>query len=166
MTSKYSELLRDPRWQKKRLEVMQRDHFTCQHCKDTKSTLNVHHCYYGKTVDGVRRMPWDYEISSLVTLCEDCHGYETDLARECKDDLIEAMARNGAMSAQFFVLASAINNNPIDLQAYAPIIGWLFANKKLLDIVVEDFDRACDGGIEKVQKIILGSTPLVDRVDD
>jgi 5-methylcytosine-specific restriction endonuclease McrA len=56
MTKNYSQLLRDQRWQKKRLEIMQRDEFTCTRCYESEKTLNVHHCYYlyGKK-------PWDYE---------------------------------------------------------------------------------------------------------
>jgi hypothetical protein len=68
----YSELLRDPRWQKKRLEVLSRDNFTCQHCDETTKTLHVHHCYYERG-----RKPWEYDAPSLVTLCCDCHEYET-----------------------------------------------------------------------------------------
>jgi len=64
--AKYSDLLRDPRWQKKRLEILQRDNFTCQHCKDTETELHVHHeSYKGK--------PWDIGSDKLVTLCKDCH---------------------------------------------------------------------------------------------
>lgn len=66
--SKYSSMLRDPRWQKKRLEIMERDKFTCLSCGAKDKTLNVHHMYYrtGKKV-------WEYESDSLKTLCEDCH---------------------------------------------------------------------------------------------
>ncbi len=64
----YSEKLRDPRWQKMRLEVMQRDKFTCCHCRDDEKTLNVHHLTYTKGA-----APWEYELSNLITLCEDCH---------------------------------------------------------------------------------------------
>jgi hypothetical protein len=64
----YAEKLRDPRWQKKRLEVMQRDGFACVECGDRRSSLNVHHgCY----VPG--RDPWDYEDELLHTTCEPCH---------------------------------------------------------------------------------------------
>lgn len=65
----YAEKLRDPRWQKKRLEVMNRDGFKCKSCGDATSTLNVHHKYYEKGA-----MPWDYPETALVTLCEKCHG--------------------------------------------------------------------------------------------
>lgn len=64
----YSEKLRDPRWQKKRLEVMERDEFTCVTCGRKDKTLNVHHWYYRKGNE-----PWDYPTESLVCLCEDCH---------------------------------------------------------------------------------------------
>jgi hypothetical protein len=67
MAKKYAELLRDPRWQKKRLEVFNRDNFKCVKCGDDKSELNVHHYFY----DG--RDPWDYELQSLETLCRCCH---------------------------------------------------------------------------------------------
>lgn len=65
----YSEKLRDPRWQKMRLEVMQRDKFACRVCYNTEKTLNVHHRFYCKGA-----APWEYELSALVTLCEDCHS--------------------------------------------------------------------------------------------
>ena len=67
--SSYTEQYKDPRWQKKRLEIMDRDGFACCHCRDKQTTLNVHHSFYEKG-----RKIWDYEASYLVTLCEDCHG--------------------------------------------------------------------------------------------
>ncbi len=62
----YSEKLKDPRWQKLRLEVMQRDEFTCCHCGDRTTTLNVHHLRYHKN-------PWDTPLEELITLCNFCH---------------------------------------------------------------------------------------------
>jgi len=64
----YSEKLKDPRWQKVRLEIMERDKFTCLVCRATEKTLNVHHCYYR-----ARKEPWEAGKNSLLTLCEDCH---------------------------------------------------------------------------------------------
>jgi hypothetical protein len=67
--SNYSDLLKDPLWQKKRLEIMHHDDFKCRDCGDSKKTLSVHHDIY---IAG--RMPWEYdEENMLVTLCEDCH---------------------------------------------------------------------------------------------
>lgn len=67
---KYSEKFKDPRWQRKRLEVLKRDDFTCLACRSTKKQLHVHHCYYVS-----QRDPWDYSTSSLLTLCEECHEW-------------------------------------------------------------------------------------------
>lgn len=75
----YAEKLRDPRWQKMRLEVMQRDKFKCRVCDSTEKTLNVHHRFYRKGA-----APWEYEPSTLVTLCEDCHA-----AAEAEKDFIQ-----------------------------------------------------------------------------
>lgn len=69
----YSEKLKDPRWQKKRLEILDRDKFTCQSCFDTTKTLHVHHLDYEKGLD-----PWDYPGHYLMTMCEDCHEHTTN----------------------------------------------------------------------------------------
>ena len=67
----YAQKLKDPRWQKKRLEILERDRFTCIYCGDTKTTLHVHHTLYRKGAD-----PWEYQHEFLMTLCEDCHNIE------------------------------------------------------------------------------------------
>jgi 5-methylcytosine-specific restriction endonuclease McrA len=64
----YADKLKDPRWQRRRLEIMQRDNFTCQNCGDNKTTLHVHHKIYVRNAD-----PWIYGDVALVTLCEPCH---------------------------------------------------------------------------------------------
>lgn len=67
MASKtYGEKLKDPRWQKVRLQVFERDQWTCKYCKDPKSSLHVHHTEYAGE-------PWDVPIEKLITLCEYCH---------------------------------------------------------------------------------------------
>lgn len=68
LMTKYSELLRDPRWQKKRLEIMSRDHWACRFCSDADHILNVHHLYYERYY-----RPWEYPREALITLCEACH---------------------------------------------------------------------------------------------
>ena len=64
----YYDKLKDPRWQRKRLEVLQRDDFTCLACGAKDDQLHVHHCYY---VSG--RDPWQYGGEALKTLCTKCH---------------------------------------------------------------------------------------------
>ena len=53
MKKTYQELLKDPRWQKKRLEIMEEHNFKCENCGDETETLNIHHGYYAKDCD-----PW------------------------------------------------------------------------------------------------------------
>lgn len=65
----YSELLKDPRWQRKRLEILQRDDFKCRSCGENILTLNVHHLAYNKNI-----MPWEIKDDLLMTLCEKCHS--------------------------------------------------------------------------------------------
>ena len=65
----YSEKLRDPRWQKMRLQVLERDDWRCSNCEDESRTLHVHHIYYE-----AGKEPWEYPIEALTSLCEDCHA--------------------------------------------------------------------------------------------
>lgn len=73
----YSEKLKDPRWQKKRLEVFERDDWTCQYCGEKETTLAVHHLIYRQGIE-----PWEYVKDDLLTVCEDCHDNE----RECRNE--------------------------------------------------------------------------------
>lgn len=66
--STYYELLKHPKWQKKRLEILEAANFECECCGGKDKTLHVHHKYYKK---GLK--PWEYPDHSLLCLCEDCH---------------------------------------------------------------------------------------------
>jgi len=66
--SAYSELLKDPRWQKKRLEVLEAHGWKCDNCEDETTTFHVDHGYYDKD-----KAPWEYENATLHCLCEYCH---------------------------------------------------------------------------------------------
>lgn len=72
----YVEKLKDPRWQKKRLEILERDNWTCQCCLSTESTLHVHHKIYEKCD------PWEYDDKYLTTLCDECHFAEPVILTE------------------------------------------------------------------------------------
>lgn len=67
----YSEKLKDPRWQRRRLEIFNRDNWTCQHCGDKTTQLEIHHTEY---FEG--REPWDYSDDMLITICHGCHEVE------------------------------------------------------------------------------------------
>lgn len=65
----YAEKLKRPEWQRKRLEVLERDKWTCQGCGHKDKSLQVHHRLY---ITGAA--PWMYVDAALITLCDDCHG--------------------------------------------------------------------------------------------
>jgi len=65
----YAEKLKSPKWQKKRLEILERDEWKCRICLRDSVPLHVHHRYYFRDKD-----PWDYDEGFLITLCKDCHG--------------------------------------------------------------------------------------------
>jgi hypothetical protein len=88
-TLSYSEKLRDPRWQRLRLEVMQRDGFACRDCGASDKTLHVHHCHY------VGSAPWMTPPGLLLTLCADCHESRGELESDAKTALAWLMSRMG-----------------------------------------------------------------------
>lgn len=64
----YAATLTDPKWQRKRLEIFERDGWKCLQCHATHKTLHVHHHSYKPDTK-----PWDYPDSNFATLCCDCH---------------------------------------------------------------------------------------------
>lgn len=86
---KYASLLKDPKWQRVRLEILSRDHFTCQRCLSKEKTLHVHHKYYLKDLK-----PWEYDSYLLLTLCEECHEVEEMIIQQ-KRTLILNLKANG-----------------------------------------------------------------------
>lgn len=63
----YAVLLLDPRWEKKRQEIIYRDEGICQGCW-LKNCLQVHHTKY---INGL--FPWEYDDEFLQTVCRECH---------------------------------------------------------------------------------------------
>ena len=69
----YSEKLKDPRWQRKRLQVLNAADFCCQICGQNEEELHVHHNLYRRGAE-----PWDYEDYELRALCKSCHKHEEE----------------------------------------------------------------------------------------
>lgn len=69
--STYSDKLKHPKWQKKRLGVFNRAKWKCQRCGETEKPLHVHHKRYDRSKE-----PWDYRYADLECLCEMCHKKE------------------------------------------------------------------------------------------
>jgi hypothetical protein len=84
----YFEKLKDPRWQRKRLELLEAANWQCQHCSAASKTMHVHHNFYRSKAD-----PWDYPNHAFAALCEDCHqAAEVDRKelKECIESIYDA----------------------------------------------------------------------------
>jgi hypothetical protein len=102
----YKEKLLDPRWQKKRLQILDRDNFTCQCCGDNTRTLNVHHKSYFNN-------PWDVDNTELITYCSDCHLL-IELIKKVRDfDKIKKIIKKNLFAATLY--AVYIDKDTIDL---------------------------------------------------
>lgn len=66
----YHTLLRNPKWQRRRLEIFERDGWRCRSCQDDQAELQVHHRWYA-----AGKMPWEYPDEVLLTLCKSCHEH-------------------------------------------------------------------------------------------
>lgn len=86
----YQRQLADPRWQKRRLEILSRDSFKCRICSATDKELQIHHCFYDKGMD-----VWEYEDDCYVTLCHECHEIETKSSSLLLNQITDELKRKG-----------------------------------------------------------------------
>ncbi|MCC5937507.1 MAG: hypothetical protein JJU34_09505 [Lunatimonas sp.] len=70
----YSAGLQDPQWQLLREKVLDRDGHRCR-CCGSEHSLQVHHRQYHRDrSSGAWKSPWEYPLTLLVTLCDECHS--------------------------------------------------------------------------------------------
>lgn len=98
----YIDLLKDPRWQRKRLEILTRDDFKCRFCGNKDQTLHIHHQYY---IHGAK--PWEYSGELLVTLCSSCHSKEESL-KEHDGAVLNSLLSCGCSRAAITKLADSL----------------------------------------------------------
>lgn len=104
----YIEQFKSPLWQKKRLEILNRDNFTCQNCKSKDKQLHVHHYLYEKY-----NKIWEYEDDYLITLCDKCHMEWHEIYLNIK----EYLCINNVLLEyvlRFLVVFKKMNLNQID----------------------------------------------------
>lgn len=145
----YSEKLKDPRWQKKRLEIFNRDEFKCVLCGDDKSSLHIHHTYYKNGVD-----IWDYPDDSLLTYCEFCHKIVEYLKKE-NSVLIPIKFKKFRVGSEKVTILCIVKNIDTDkhelvivsLQDFKIIDGLYFSYNLLTDItfLLSNFNSETDG---------------------
>lgn len=101
----YKEQIKSPKWQKRRLEILQRDDFTCQICGCKDKTLHVHHTAYEKG-----KMIWEYPDEMLITVCEDCHEYEHSINDSIEDELW-SIRKRGVTNHEIYALLQYLDIN-------------------------------------------------------
>lgn len=68
---KYLDQLKSPKWQKKRLDILNIRGFKCEKCKSEDEQLHVHHRFYI-----ANRKAWEYDNDVFQVLCHICHEIE------------------------------------------------------------------------------------------
>jgi len=123
---KYSEKLRDPRWQEKRLFILNRDAFTCVLCNEYGATVHAHHNYYLPN-----REPWDYPDKAFYTLCDKCHKEEHDIESDTKEDLFRAFKQAGFTNhslVHIILGLRLVDKLPASANLVAHAVGHMFSN--------------------------------------
>jgi hypothetical protein len=131
----YAEKLKDPRWQKLRLKVLERDGWRCTHCDDAATTLHVHHKLYLRG-----REPWDYDPSLLCTLCEPCHAIETESGRPCLERLLSALAARDCHGTALEALAEGIEGLPKDVDLVNLFYALRCFGKEIAPALIDAFE--------------------------
>lgn len=72
-TDIYENLFQDARWITKRSEIFARDGGVCVICKSSESLVVHFRQYHFSRMLRRLVLPWKYENSYLVTLCQKCH---------------------------------------------------------------------------------------------
>lgn len=80
----YADLLRDPRWQRKRLEILEAADWGCEECGSGEDELHVHHLIYRR---GLK--PWEYAPDEYQVLCKHCHAKATQIRAELNELIAE-----------------------------------------------------------------------------
>ncbi len=103
--SNYEEKLVDPRWQKKRFEILTRDNWTCQHCGCKTVQLEIHHTdYWGN------KEPWEYPNDMLITICHNCHG-EENIRFKHEAYLLKSLKLQAFLAADLLAFSTMLNTN-------------------------------------------------------
>lgn len=100
----YQEQIKSPKWQRRRLEILNRDNFTCQICGCQEKTLNVHHLMYDKNKE-----IWDYDDWQLITLCEDCHDNEHNSELKNIMNIIKSLQSKGITLFEIYTLLESVD---------------------------------------------------------
>lgn len=133
----YSDKLKNPIWQKKRLEILQLRGFKCELCSCETKELHVHHRFYIKG-----RNVWEYDNDVFQVLCCDCHEKEhkkkeiaaKNLALSKYQNLIniiESSDEKYALDNIEYFVETLVNSNNIESMSFA------FNDSMVFEIIIK-----------------------------
>lgn len=99
--SDYSEKLQNGNWQRRRIQILQRDDFRCTICGSDQK-LEVHHLDY---LEGIQ--VWEHPNDMLVTLCRKCHEKEQPRYK-VERHLIDTLKMKGFMIGDLLAFNSML----------------------------------------------------------
>lgn len=139
----YSEKLRDPRWQRKRLSILERDGWACKRCGDNETTLVVHHFAYSGE-------PWEVQDHLLLTICDRCHTDEHEYRAQNEKDFLKSFYAAGFLSCDLIEIADALKEYNFDTLPHVPevissVLGHHISDRahfrKMVDDYFEDISK-------------------------
>lgn len=101
----YTQKLKNPLWQRKRLEIFQRDKFACTLCGATHKELQIHHLDYLGNL-----LPHEYPNDMLITLCVDCHEKENG-RKNYENYLLTSLKMKGFLAQDILRLSTKIDTD-------------------------------------------------------
>lgn len=144
----YAEKLKDPRWQRKKTQVWERDDYTCCACGTKSEQVHAHHTNYTGE-------PWDAPLKDMVTLCHKCHTHQKEFKRRFLE--IASTTRPDVIERLLTLLegASTLNRN------VRPIM--ISADKQCYFMLMNMEYRLMAGGKKDMDKIRLFHTLICDN---
>jgi hypothetical protein len=134
-------LMRHPKWQKRRLEVLDIFNFTCTQCRAGDLELHVHHKIYRT---GAK--PWEYDDIELTVICKPCHEKETERVR--------------AIREAFFIYGDA---KSIDAMAYTIMPGCVTLKSQEQVSLSEIYDKTNSMKLHELLEVIQKIDEIFER---
>lgn len=139
----YSDKLKNPKWQKKRLEILNLHGFKCEKCGCEDKELHVHHRFYLKG-----REVWQYDNDVFQVLCCDCHEKEHSKEKETIEvipekykeliELVDTLNSRNNMNQEYleYLLKNIIEREELNDETYDLIhLIEVYANRDYGDVL-------------------------------
>ena len=131
----YKEQYSHPKWQKKRLEILERDDWKCQSCGNTKSTLHVHHMEYIKD-----NKIWDYDNNNFITYCESCHEIIHGFKKDIKYVIDNSFVNTINLEYLYYIIVGLSNMYVDDMVTIGKVLDIIIKKpvRKIINISIKE----------------------------